>query len=678
MEKGNEVNATKEMIRALREENQELRNRIEVMNSKSIREANQVVNDMEHYMSMVAHELKAPFQEISLYADMISEDSGKMMDVQSLKDLIAIQKICAESREMIQMLMRYSVLNEVILNREIIDMEGMIVECFTSVLESYKSKDVRLVVEDIPNLIGDSFLMRQMFNNILSNAVKFMRNSEKPRMRVYAYEDQNTYNYCFEDNGVGFDMKYAADLFGMFERAHLSDEYEGNGIGLSIVKRAVERMGGEVDILGCMNNGCTVTLKFPKRIVLIPEREVAIEERKRNEIAIGIIGAYEGSYAVIAPARRYAYEQAAREINESGGINGKKLRLVIRDFKSDGAKVSEIVWELAEIEKVDVIMGGQLSSAREEIRKVCNKQGIPYFFNALYEGGLADHYTFCISSAPEHNLYPMLEYLCAIYGKRCYVVAADYNYGVLMAECTRDYMEKIGGSVVNVEYFSVLKTDYDKTIENIRAAKPDIVISFCVSRNQNGFYREWYKMGLKDVPLISTIGIGLSHLHKEWAAPVMANTYFMSSYIEELQTPAAKRFTKMMHERYSEDEMPYVEFDAETAYTAVYLYKAAVEKAGTTETEAVIEALESGEISFDGPGGTVTIRGEDHHVIRDERLYYVDENHQIKVLAEYEKIYSTFVERAIESEIGVKGGLKACGKDAPNIQYNLMYHRIHY
>lgn len=189
MEKGNEVNATKEMIRALREENQELRNRIEVMNSKSIREANQVVNDMEHYMSMVAHELKAPFQEISLYADMISEDSGKMMDVQSLKDLIAIQKICTESREMIQMLMRYSVLNEVILNREIIDMEGMIVECFTSVPESYKSKDIRLVVEDIPNLIGDSFLMRQMFNNILSNAVKFMRNSEKPRMRVYAYED---------------------------------------------------------------------------------------------------------------------------------------------------------------------------------------------------------------------------------------------------------------------------------------------------------------------------------------------------------------------------------------------------------------------------------------------------------------------------------------------------------
>lgn len=195
-------------------------------------------------------------------------------------------------------------------------------------------------------------------------------------------------------------MKYAADLFGMFERAHLSDEYEGNGIGLSIVKRAVERMGGEVDILGCMNNGCTVTLKFPKRIVLISEREVAIEERKRNEIAIGIIGAYEGSYAVIAPARRYAYEQAAREINESGGINGKKLRLVIRDFKSDGAKVSEIVWELAEIEKVDVIMGGQLSSAREEIRKVCNKQGI-YIVAGMVEKAEDKLYNTAILTGPE-------------------------------------------------------------------------------------------------------------------------------------------------------------------------------------------------------------------------------------------------------------------------------------
>lgn len=471
-------------------------------------------------------------------------------------------------------------------------------------------------------------------------------------------------------------MKYASKIFDVFERAHVDSDYDGYGIGLAMVKNIAERFDGTVEIVGRENIGCVITVKFPAKIVISLKREKQIKADKANTITIGVLGACTGSYSGIAPCRRYAYELAVEEINANGGIAGKEVRLIFKDFKSDVSLVAEMTWELVEVEQVDVLMGGQLSSAREEIRKAADKTKTLYFFNSLYEGGVADHYTFCISAVPEQNIYPMLDYLCEKYGSRCYIIAADYNYGVLTAECTKDYIEKIGGVVSGVEYFSVSKSDFDMTIENIKSVKPDLLISFCVSKSQNAFYQKWYEKGLKDIPVVSSIGIGLSYLHKINPPPSMNRTYFMSSYTEERKTPAAADFTQKIYTRFAENEVPYIEFDAETAYTAVYLYKKAVEAAGTTETEAVIKALESGTICFNGPGGMVTVRGEDHHVIRDEILFKINEKHQMEQVKKYPVLRSDFVEKALFQEMGIRGGLKNCEPDLPGVQYNMMFHRI--
>ena len=125
-----------------------------------------------------------------------------------------------------------------------------------------------------------------------------------------------------------------------------------------------------------------------------------------------------------------------------------------------------------------------------------------------------------------------------------------------------------------------------------------------------------------------------------------------------------------------EAEVPYREFDAETAYTAVYLYKEAVELAETTDTEAVITALESGEISFDGPGGRVLVRGEDHHVVRDVILFCVNAENRIGKTMYFPAIRTRFVETALRQEYGRNTNLRELGMQAPNIQYNVMYNRI--
>ena len=227
-----------------------------------------------------------------------------------------------------------------------------------------------------------------------------------------------------------------------------------------------------------------------------------------------------------------------------------------------------------------------------------------------------------------------------------------------------------------MEYFPSTKNDFVTTIQNIKNVSPDILLSFCVSANQNTLYQALYDAGITNIPVISTTGVGLSYVHRLCPPPCMDNTFFMSSYLEELDTPAAQQFTDKLRQKYSAHQVPYIEFDAETAYTSVYLYKKAVEMAGTTEAEAVIEALESEKISYNGPGGTVTICGENHHVIRDEILFRVTQNHTIEKILDAPGLYTDFVNRALAQEFGPSYTLDVLGVNAPNVQYNMLFHKI--
>ena len=662
-------------LEALRKENEDLKRQLADHEKNMGRRDRQTGPEADAHFYTIAHDLKGTVDEIELYARFLEEDNAQNLNQESIGDLRSIRDICEKTREMIRQSIAYSKADKKTLNREVIDMEALILDSFSHIRRGIKDRTLTLETFALPRLIGDKLLIKQAVDNILSNCVKFTRDIPAGKISVYAREDADRVNYCFQDNGIGFDMRYASGVMDLFARAHDETDYDGDGIGLSIVLRTIQRSGGDLEIFGMVNRGCTLTVRFPKNLILTADHSQRSREKKKDRIIIGAISAETGDYSGIAPCRRMAYQLAVDEINRAGGIAGKQVELICRDFHSDVSAASEIAWELSEIEKVDLILGGQLSSAREEIRKVANKTKTLYFFEALYEGGVADHYTFCISAVPEQNLYPMLKYLMAEYGKKCYIITADYNYGILSAESAKHFIERQGGEVVAVEYFQRSKSNFEVTIDNIVDMKPDILLSFCVSNNQNHFYQQWYDGGLRTIPIVSTIGVGLSHLHRDFAPPTMAGTWYMCSYAEEMKTAAAKAFTEKIRAKHSREAVPYIEFDAETAYTAVYLYKNAVELAGTVNTEAVISALESGDVGFDGPGGMVTIRGADHHTIRDMKLMTVREDHRLEVVAEYSRLYSTYIETMLEQESGIRGGLKKCGLSSPNIQYSLMFHK---
>ena len=363
-----------------------------------------------------------------------------------------------------------------------------------------------------------------------------------------------------------------------------------------------------------------------------------------DTIKIGIIDDATGNNASIGVQKLAAYKLAADEINASGGINGKQIELDICDGQSDNTVYQQMANKLCQQDKVDVVMGGLTSASREAIRPIMDQNKMLYFYNQQYEGGVADHYTFCTSAAPEQQILPEFTKLLDEYGSNVYIIAADYNFGQISADWITKVVDEYGGKIVGEEFIPLDVSTFSSTISNIEAAKPDVLVSLLVGSNHTSFYEQWNNAGLSGtMPIFSTVAITETYEHLLFDPPTMSNTYVLASYLEELQTDAAKEFAEKYREVNSKKDIPYIGMDAETCYVGMYLYKAAVEKAGTTETEAVIKALESDEISFDGPGGTVKVDGATHHVTRDMTLFKCNENNELEILDTFAGIEPTYL-----------------------------------
>ena len=381
-----------------------------------------------------------------------------------------------------------------------------------------------------------------------------------------------------------------------------------------------------------------------------------------NEIKLGLLCDITGDIAINGGITSSAMKFAVDEINEAGGINGKPIKLIIYDTQSDNTVYQEMARKLCLEDKVDAVFGGITSASREAIRPILEENEMLYFYAQQYEGGVASHYTFCTGCLPEMQIDPIVDYLFKQKpGAKVYIWAADYNFGQITSEWIVKAVEERGGTVLATEFVPLGVSQFSPTIANINAAKPDIVFPIAVGAAQMSFYEQWANARFADIPLVTTTSGLMCGEHKIFEAPALANLYVASPYFEELNTPEAKAFTKKFREKFSESQVPYLGMDIETVYDSVYLYKKAVEKAGTTEAEAVIAALESG-ISFDGPAGTVTINGKDHHAIKNSTAVRIEKDHSVTQIVTMPNVKSGFLE-----SLGID--LIKSGKNAPNKQF---------
>ncbi|MDR1604156.1 MAG: ABC transporter substrate-binding protein [Gracilibacteraceae bacterium] len=633
----------------------------------------QAYEDLNSFIYTVSHELKTPAREIRLYAEFIEEDNRENLLPQSIKDIRSIRRTCDSMTMMVQRLMEYSKAGFKIIERQPISVVLLVRQCFDEIMRSIPKRKVELIVDELPEITGDLFLIKLMITNILSNSIKFTREKASARIRVTAALLEDVVEFRFRDNGIGFDMAYVGRIFEAFQRLQDEGNYEGSGIGLATVQRITERLGGRASIIGWPGKGCEVTVSLPAAIL---KKAPDPLESGRDVIKIGIIGDFTGMCCELERGKQVTYKFAADEINWLGGILGKKVELLFRDDRSISELTRAAAKELTEDERVDVLMGSTLSPSREVMRHCADQTKTLFFDTQQTEGGVSSHYTFCLSSMPEQQMTQMLAYLIRKYGRKCYVVAADYNYGILSAEWVKYLVPQLGGEIVGTEYLDDQIADFNPLISRIIQVEADILFSILVFPNHDAFYLQWHERGLNHIPNASTMVAAEFYPHVRFPAPVMENAYVMASFIEELDTPSAKRFVNKFRKIYDQDAVPYMSMDTETVYTAMYAYKRAVEIAGTASTEGVIAALESGAVFVDGPGGRVTVRGEDHHTVRSLHCFRIGADHKAEDLFSTSPIRSNYVETMIEQTLGVKGGIKAMGSNTPSIQYNMLLNKF--
>jgi light-regulated signal transduction histidine kinase (bacteriophytochrome) len=226
-----------------------------------LRDANQ---QLEAFSYSVAHDLKAPLRAISGFSTMLAEDYGPKLDGDALRYLCSITEKVGTMGQLINDLLEFS--RQGFKEMELFDIDMS--EVVTSILAELRSttpgRQLEWRVQPLPPVRGDLAMIRQVWVNLLSNAIKFSGTTGKAWVEVGcsdAGERQNT--YYVRDNGAGFDMKYVDKLFGIFQRLHSGKDFEGTGVGLSIVQRVVQRHGGRVWAEGKVNEGATFHFTLP-------------------------------------------------------------------------------------------------------------------------------------------------------------------------------------------------------------------------------------------------------------------------------------------------------------------------------------------------------------------------------------------------------------------------------
>ena len=373
-------------------------------------------------------------------------------------------------------------------------------------------------------------------------------------------------------------------------------------------------------------------------------------------VKIGVIEDRSGNFALVGDPKHKASLLAIEEINANGGIDGNQIEVFDPDPQSDNQRYQELTSRAIQQEAVDALWAGYSSATREAIRPTIDREEQLYFYTTQYEGGVCDEFTFAVGPTARQQLGIVLPYLVEEFGPDIYTIAADYNFGQLSADWVKVLANENDANVLGEEFIPLSETDFSSTINNIQEADPDFVMSMLVGANHTSFYESKASTGL-EVPIGTSTAMAQGYEHRRLDAPAMANIYAGVNYMEEVPTESNTGdggFVDRYFEMYP--DAPYLNEEAETDYFSTYMYKKAVEQAGTFEQPEVIDALESGielgtERAPEAPEGeTIRLDGATHHVDHHMWVMRADDEHNIEAV-ENRQIPETFLSETVGCDL---------------------------
>jgi len=347
-----------------------------------------------------------------------------------------------------------------------------------------------------------------------------------------------------------------------------------------------------------------------------------------GEIKVGILHSLSGTMAISETSVKDAELLAIEEINAKGGVLGKKLVPIIEDGASDWPTFAEKAQKLLQQDRVAVVFGGWTSASRKAMLPVFERLNGLLFYPVQYEGLEASPNIFYTGAAPNQQIVPAVEYLLSQGKRRFYLLGSDYVFPRTANLIIKLQLQAMGGVVVGEEYTPLGHTEYSTVINKIRAANPDVVFNTLNGDSNVAFFKQLRAAGITADQLL-TISVSVAEEEIRGIGPEnMVGHLAAWNYYQTVDTPENEAFVSAYKRAYGANRVTADPIEA--GYIAVYLWAAAVEKAGTTDVDAVRKAAAG--ITFQAPEGLVTIDGDNQHISKTVRIGRVLPNGQFEVI----------------------------------------------
>ncbi len=355
-----------------------------------------------------------------------------------------------------------------------------------------------------------------------------------------------------------------------------------------------------------------------------------VSQAQADAVKVGIIHSLTGTMAMSETSMVDAEKLAIDEINASGGVLGKTIEPIVEDGASDWPTFAEKARKLLENDHVAATFGAYTSASRKAVLPVFERNKGLLYYPTFYEGLEKSPAIIYTGAEASQQTLAAVSWLMANKGKSVYLVGSDYIWPRTTNKLARASVTKQGGSIVGEDYLPLGNIEFSSVINKIKAAKPDIVLSTIVGGSNVAFYKQLKAAGIDSsnqtlmalaVTEEEITGIGAENI----SGFLTCMTYFQS-----LKNPVNEKFVAAFKARYGEQRV--VGDPMAAAYTAVHLWKKAVEKAGSFDVPAVIAA--SSELTLDAPEGEIKVHKDNHHLWKRARIGTINAQGQVDVIYE--------------------------------------------
>jgi len=229
--------------------------------------------DLESFAYSVSHDLRAPLRHLVGYSELLQKQASSLLDDKSRRYMQTILQSAKRMGTLIDDLLAFSRIGRAETQKVLVSLEQLVKEVVAEFRQETKGRDIAWKIGALPACYGDRSMLRLTIVNLVSNAVKFTRLRTQAEIEIGCVDGKRDEVEVFvRDNGAGFDMQYANKLFGVFQRLHLSEQFEGTGIGLATVQRIIQRHGGKVRAEGAVDQGATFYFTLPENVQDAAER----------------------------------------------------------------------------------------------------------------------------------------------------------------------------------------------------------------------------------------------------------------------------------------------------------------------------------------------------------------------------------------------------------------------